>query len=80
MTFTGKLVVGAVALVAVAGLVAAGLAKFEAGIRAEERNKVIEKSIELVRDTDKRLNVHRKATNADLCRGMGGEPGECVDE
>lgn len=57
--------------------IALGLKSFADGIRAEERNAVIERATELVRDTDKRLGVNRKASNADLCRGMGGLPGEC---
>lgn len=79
MSFTGKIIAGIAGLVIVAGLISVGLKQFADGIRAEERNKVIERATELVRDTDKRLKVNRKASNADLCRGMGGEPGECVD-
>lgn len=45
-----------------------------------ERNAVIERSIELTRQTDKALGVARKATDADLCRALGGEPGECSDD
>jgi hypothetical protein len=80
MSFTGKIIAAVACLAIVSGLIMMGLKQFADGIRAEERNKVIERATELVRDTDKRLGVNRKASNADLCRGMGGEPGECTNE
>lgn len=80
MSYTSKVIFITVCLVFTAGAVTLGLKQFADGIRAEERNKVIERATELVRDTDKRLGVNRKASNADLCRGMGGLPGECTDE
>lgn len=74
---TGKFLFIAIALAFTAGCIALGLKTFADGIRAEERNAVIERSIELTRATDKTLGVARKASDADLCRMLGGEPGEC---
>ena len=51
-------------------------AERRAAVEAERRARIAD-AIELIRDADKRLGVKRKATNADLCRGMGGQPGEC---
>lgn len=64
-------------LAAVVGLggVAIEQAKREA-VRAavsEERRARTADAIELIRESDKSLDVNRKATNADLCRGMGGK-------
>lgn len=42
-----------------------------------ERAKTIERATELIRDTDKRLNVVRKASDYELCRALGGEEEEC---
>lgn len=72
---------GLIAAVAVLGAlaVAASLwvnAERRAAVEAERRARIAD-AIELIRDADKRLGVKRKATNADLCRGMGGQPGEC---
>jgi hypothetical protein len=39
---------------------------------AEERRERMSDAIELIRTTDKRLDVVRKATDADLCRELGG--------
>lgn len=47
-----------------------------AAVEAERRARTAD-AIEMIRETDKLLGVQRKASNADLCRAMGGEPGEC---
>ena len=47
-----------------------------AAVEAERRARMAD-AIELIRKTDKALKVQRKASDADLCRAMGGEPGEC---
>lgn len=39
---------------------------------AEERRERMADAVELIRETDKALGVARKATNADLCRELGG--------
>lgn len=48
-------------------------------VQSERRNAVLDErrermgdAIELIRETDKMLGVARKASDADLCRGMGG--------
>lgn len=74
---TGKFAFIAIALVFFAGFIALGLKQFADGIRAEERNAVIERSIELTRATDKTLGVARKASDSDLCFMLGGQKGEC---
>lgn len=51
-------------------------AERRAAVEAERRARMAD-AIELIRETDKLLGVARKATDADLCRGMGGQPGEC---
>ena len=51
-------------------------AERNAAVEAERRARTAD-AIEMIRETDKLLGVQRKASNADLCRGMGGEPGEC---
>ena len=51
-------------------------AERNAAVEAERRARLAD-AVELIRDTDKLLGVQRKASNADLCRAMGGEPGEC---
>lgn len=40
---------------------------------AEERRERMADAIELIRETDKKLGVARKATDADLCRELGGK-------
>lgn len=39
---------------------------------AEERRERMADAIDLIRTTDKKLDVVRKATDADLCRELGG--------
>jgi hypothetical protein len=39
---------------------------------AEERRERMADAIELIRTSDKALDVARKATDADLCRALGG--------
>jgi len=39
---------------------------------SEERRERMADAVDLIRETDKLLGVQRKASNADLCRGMGG--------
>jgi len=43
-----------------------------AAIEAERRERMAD-AIELIRETDKKLDVVRKATDADLCRELGGK-------
>lgn len=68
------------ALLILIGLVTAGGAWLGHTVIQAERAKVMERAIELTRDTDKRLKVIRKATDADLCRALGGTEveGECT--
>lgn len=40
---------------------------------AEERRERMADAIELIRTSDKALDVHRKATDPDLCRALGGK-------
>jgi hypothetical protein len=40
---------------------------------AEERRERMADAIDLIRETDKKLDVVRKATDADLCRELGGQ-------
>jgi hypothetical protein len=40
---------------------------------AEERRERMDDAIDLIRTTDKALGVARKATDADLCRALGGK-------
>lgn len=47
-----------------------------AAVEAERRERMAD-AIELIRTTDKALGVKRKASDADLCRALGGQPGEC---
>ena len=51
-------------------------AERNAAVEAERRARTAD-AIDMIRETDKLLGVQRKASNADLCRGMGGLPGEC---
>jgi len=51
-------------------------AERNAAVEAERRARTAD-AIEMIRETDKLLGVQRKASNADLCRSMGGLPGEC---
>lgn len=40
---------------------------------AEERRERMADAIDLIRETDKKLAVTRKASDADLCRELGGQ-------
>lgn len=40
---------------------------------SEERRERMADAIDLIRTTDKALDVARKATDADLCRELGGK-------
>lgn len=51
-------------------------AEREAAVATERRERLAD-AVELIRETDKLLGVQRKATNAELCQGMGGTPEEC---
>jgi hypothetical protein len=44
---------------------------------SNERRERLDDGIELIRRTDKLLDVTRKASDSDLCLGMGGTPEEC---
>lgn len=64
---------GIVALAAL--VVAAGVAYTNYVSRSavsEERRERMADAIELIRTTDKKLDVVRKASDADLCRELGG--------
>jgi len=39
---------------------------------AEERRERMSDAVDLIRETDKMLGVVRKASDADLCRALGG--------
>lgn len=65
----------ALVLLASAAVYAIEQAK-RAAVEAERRARMAD-AIELIRDTDKRLGVARKASDADLCRALGGQSGEC---
>ena len=47
---------------------------------AEERRERMADAIDLIRETDKKLDVVRKATDADLCRELGGQTIDGVDK
>lgn len=66
-----------IAVVVILAMIGAGVTWLSRTIIKAERVATIEKAIALTRDTDKRLKVARKATDADLCRALGGEKGEC---
>lgn len=63
-------------IAAVAALVVAGGVAYtkyvERSAVSEERRERTADAIELIRESDKKLNVVRKATDADLCRELGG--------
>lgn len=69
---------GIFAAVIAIGFVATIVAKQwqEATMRAaiaEERRERMADAIDLIRETDKKLAVTRKASDADLCRELGGQ-------
>jgi hypothetical protein len=69
-----------IAIIIILSLIGGGVIWLTSIIIKAERAATIERATELIRDTDKRLNVARKATDADLCRMLGGasnEQGEC---
>jgi hypothetical protein len=51
-------------------------AERDAAVMAERKERLAD-AVELIRATDKLLGVQRKATNAELCQGMGGTSEEC---
>lgn len=63
-------------IVALAALVVAGGVAYTRHVSrsavSEERRERMADAIELIRTTDKKLDVVRKATDADLCRELGG--------
>lgn len=63
-------------IVALAALVVAGGIAYTKYVErlavSEERRERMSDAIELIRTTDKKLDVVRKATDADLCRELGG--------
>lgn len=64
---------GIVALVAVVGAAGAAYTNYvKRSAVSEERRERMSDAIELIRTTDKKLEVVRKATDADLCREIGG--------
>jgi hypothetical protein len=63
-------IVAVAALVVVAGV--AYTKYVERSAVSEERRERTADAIELIRTSDKKLNVVRKATDADLCRELGG--------
>lgn len=76
-----KYTIALIAGTAIVGLIVTlgGIAVHNAKVAAvsKERRERTADAIELIRTTDKALGVKRKATDADLCRALGGEPGEC---
>lgn len=78
MKYYIAMALGAVAIVAIGAFALHSWMEAErsAAVEAERRERTAD-AIEMIRDTDKLLGVQRKASNADLCRGMGGQPGEC---
>lgn len=44
----------------------------DAAVEAERRERLAD-AVELIRTTDKALDVVRKATDSDLCRELGGK-------
>lgn len=71
------LIGGFIALVLLAGAAVYAIEQAKQAAVADERRERMADAIELIRTTDKALGVTRKASDADLCRGMGGQPGEC---
>lgn len=72
-----RLLIGIAALAVLAGLAVYAVEQAKRAAVANERRARTADAIELIRKTDKLLGVQRKASDADLCRGMGGLPGEC---
>lgn len=70
----------AIAVIVILSLIGAGVLWITNITIQAERSKTLERAIELTRDSDKRLKVIRKATDADLCRALGGSTieGECT--
>lgn len=66
------LIAGIAALGMLAGLAVLYLESVKRAAIAEERRERMADAVELIRETDKALGVARKATNADLCRELGG--------
>lgn len=63
-------IVALAALVVAAGVAYTGYVSRSAV--SEERRERMADAIELIRTTDKKLDVVRKASDADLCRELGG--------
>jgi len=61
-----------IAIIVVLSLIGAGVVWLSRTIIQAERAATLEKAIEMTRDTDRRLKVVRKASDADLCRELGG--------
>lgn len=63
-------------IVALAALVVAAGAAYTRYVSrsavSEERRERMNDAIELIRTTDRKLEVARKASDADLCRELGG--------
>ena len=68
-----------IAIIVILSLIGGGVIWLTSIIVKAERAATIERATELIRDTDKRLNVARKATDAEICRALGGEEDECKD-
>lgn len=68
---------GILALAVLAGAAVLAIEQAKRAAVADERRERMADAIDLIRTTDKALGVKRKASDADLCRALGGEPGEC---
>lgn len=62
-----------IAIIVILSLIGGGVIWLTSIIIKAERAETFAKAIELTRDADKRLGVARKATDADICRELGGK-------
>jgi hypothetical protein len=66
------------AVIVLLSILGAGVIWLSNIIIKAERAETLGNAIELTRDADKRLGVARNASDADLCRAMGGKTVEGV--
>ncbi len=64
--------IAAVTALIVAGAVAYTAHVKQAAVEAERRERMSD-AIDLIRESDKKLKVVRKASDSDLCRELGGK-------
>jgi len=62
-----------IAIIVILSLIGGGVIWLTSIIIKAERAETLGKAIELTRDADERLGVARKATDADICRELGGK-------